>query len=257
MNKLQLFLKEISKPLHSDVYKKLKSLEKKLNLSKDECTNLLAESQESIKQLKNQIKNLSKPKEKDIPIERALSIFKLIPNINYKGKREINGVDIPITLNQMITPNSYLINKIRKTIKSKSNTLSSKAFAACDKIAKITGYIRDKNNFGVDDYLAYPEEVIAKGKDDCESTAQTSASIYPEIMSFCYGYWEQTPGKKIGHSWVIFCDDNGELWECEVTGLRAKMWKFGSKSEYEPQFVVTQNKTFRIKSGASFGKRVY
>lgn len=256
-------LENLTRPLHIQAYNQKEEYlnkwkeEEQKRISSDNsrimCLNDLENQKDIIEKLNEEIDSLQ-PTESKINAILGQK-FKQIPNISYKNKRTVNDKDIPITLNQLITPNAYLVKKLRKTIKPKSSTDLSLAFAGADKVARITGYITDMDNFGVIDNFAYPEEVIAKGKDDCESTSMLSVSLYPEIMGFAFGQWDRQNGK-IGHSWVIISNNN-ELWECEVTGLRAKIWKFGTREEYNPQFIVTQDKTFRVRSGVSFGKRVY
>jgi len=185
------------------------------------------------------------------------------PEINpiaYQNKRAVkylgkgSGPDkefYNVYLNQMITPDVWEVeNFYRRSVHITDDFNRIQHLG--NRLAKHTTWINEQDLYTSGDFYLYPEETLTvlRSKTDCEDVSFCMVSFEPEIGAVCYG-WYHKNGQKFGHAWPVFLL-NGSLWIAETTGNSVQMVPHTS-SNYEPFFIFTKNKTFRVKTGLQFG----
>ena len=172
--------------------------------------------------------------------------YKTVKNIAYKGKTEY-----PIYLNQLITPNAFEVLKFKKGI----NVINDYTRVAKqgDKLAKHTTWVDEGKLYPNKDRYLYPEETLTthKRKCDCEDVSAVMTSLNPKITGQCWGFMKNG-STKFGHSFPAFLYNN-KLYIVETTGNAVKIVPFES-TKYEVHFIVTQDYTYRLRYGVTFGK---
>jgi hypothetical protein len=173
-----------------------------------------------------------------------------IPNISYKNKREFKGKPISVTLQEMITPNAYEVQKVKKKIglkKGLTNLQVAKKIG--DKVSRILTWTDDKQLIkGRDDYYTMPNESLVYKKVDCEDHAFVNASMSDEI-GVVYGFY-----KGGGHAWNCFVH-NDQLYFLETTGNVGSTILASNAKDYEPSFIVTRKGTYKVGKLVAFGYR--
>jgi len=88
---------------------------------------------------------------------------------------------------------------------------------------------------------------------NCEDVSFTMVSFDPDNMGVCYGFYYPDPTKsaRFGHAYPVFLFDNN-LYIVETTGTAVKIDPFNDP-RYMTYFIVTKNKTYRLKNGVDFG----
>jgi len=171
-----------------------------------------------------------------------------IHNISYKNKREFKGEPISVTLQEMITPNAYEVQKVKRKIglkKGLTNLQVAKKIG--DKVSRILTWTDDKQLIkGWDDYYTMPNEALVYKKVDCEDHAFVNASMSDEI-GVVYGFY-----KGGGHAWNCFTHNN-QLYFLETTGNVGRTILASNAKDYEPSFIVTRKGTYKVGKLVAFG----
>ena len=167
MIKFKLFIKELTKPLFKSELTELELQKKKYKvleeLNKGTITTLYSVNQELHKQIEEL--NAQIPKESSIDLY-CNAKFKKIPNIAYKGKREINTTPYSVYLNEMIQPDSFEVIKFKKGIDMTDNMLYN-AVKIGNKVAQWMTWDSDNNLSKSGDYYLTPSEALCRRKGDC------------------------------------------------------------------------------------------
>jgi hypothetical protein len=195
------------------------------------------------------------------PIDSYLEdLYQVIPNIAYKDKRivqfktkskTLNG-EVVVYLNQLITPKAFEVLKFASTIKTQGY---NRMFALADKTAKHTTWVDELNLYTSGDFYLYPEEALTfmRHTCDCEDVSFVIASFDPDRAAVCYGFMtDKVTGQRFGHAYPVYLDTNDQLHIFEATGNGVVATQFDDKY-YEPYFIITQSKTYKVKSGVRFG----
>ena len=245
------------------IYKLIQSIfckELLVNLEKSEQT--ISNNNIKIKQLTSALNKAEKEKSmwqdkatKNINVSEidlfCQSNYQQIPMLAYKDKRTINGNYISLFLNELITPNAFEVIKFKKGI-SESNSLSL-AKNVGNKVAQHITWVSDEQTYGFEDYYSYPNEALALKNEDCEGHAFVVASMFPDIFGVAYGFKEEPKGNKFGHAYNTFIHNNS-LYILDTVGNTAYTELYKENSNYTIHYIITENHTYKIKGGVSFGR---
>lgn len=166
-----------------------------------------------------------------------------INNFVYKDKIIINEVKIPCNLREIITPNSFVVEKIRRSITKPENKLLWYQ-RIMNKVANIIEWTAD----GRDDNYYYPAYALQTGSGDCDDHAFAQCSIEPELGN-AFGFYIKD-GQKIGHSFAVGIVE-GDLWVFDATPDVSLKYE-GNKS-YSINYIITQNSIYVMDGSAVFG----
>ena len=174
--------------------------------------------------------------------------YTIIDNIAYEAKRNHQGEDYSIYLQECITPEAWEVkNFYRRTDLTGSN--HHIAEKAGNRVGHAIKWTDDKTLSKRGDYYFLPSETIVAKKGDCEDHTFLAMSAHKEIGG-AWGSLIQN-GKKVWHAFnVLFYD--GELWVLETTGSKASMRRYEG-SDYDIYFIITRSRTYRVKHGVAFG----
>ncbi len=177
--------------------------------------------------------------------EFCLSNYKVIKPIAYKQKREIRGVKYAVSLQELITPNSYAVIKFKKGIVFSDNILNT-AKNVGKKVAQYLTWDSDNNLDKSGDYYLYSNETLARRKGDCEDHAFVVSSIYPKL-GVAYGW-----AKNIGwHAFNVFSYNN-ELYILDTVENSAYIMSY-DKSNYKINYIITEANCYEIDGSVQFG----
>jgi len=166
-----------------------------------------------------------------------------INNFVYKDKVIIGNARIPCNMREMITPNSYVVEKVRKSIsKPESRLLWYQRIM--NKVADMVEWTAD----GRDDNYYYPAYTLTIGFGDCEDHAFAQCSIEPELGT-AFGFY-MLGGKKTGHAFAIGIV-GGELWIFDATPDVSEKVE-GSKN-YSINYIITQKSIYVVNDDTDFG----
>lgn len=172
--------------------------------------------------------------------ERFLEVDK----IAYEQKREIKGKYYTISLHELITPDSWEVNRLMKGVDKTS------VREIANKVASKFIWDSDKNLDKSGDYYLYPNESIARIKCDCEDHTFVAMSCSDKIAG-AWGYI----GKQC-HAFNVFID-NGKLYIIDTTAKPNAYigeWKGNGKDQFTIHYIITKNHAYEVKSGVEFGK---
>lgn len=254
-------IRDATKELHIEAYELIEILQKE-NLSLDndilscredcdeeiaEITKELSVAQDKLEKALVSINNGNKPAIEDW----CDSQYTEVKNIAYKNKR---GESSPsVYINEFITPEAFEVKNVLNKFTRYTN-LYNKLFAIGKWLAKNTTWVDEANLYNTRDYYLYPNEVLTTHMDslDCEDLSFCIASMMPDRIGVCYGYYNN--GKeKFGHAFPVFVDTDGEKYIIETTGLDVSITKYGDP-KYDAYFIVTKDKTYQVKDGVRFGE---
>lgn len=215
-------------------YKRMKEEYDKLNSMLESCNAEVLELQ----------KNSNGEKLSELE-KFCMTNYNEVPKFAYKNKIFVKDLSVPVYPNEMITPDSYIIEKLRKEIGPKS------AYSILDWYLRVAWcvdrHIRwtsDYDVWGLVDRYSYPNKSIVLGKEDCENHSFVVSSIEPET-GFAYGFHDKTR-----HAFNVFIHDN-ELYVLETNsvndkGKNYKYMKYKDNPHYTIEWIFTKNKTFKV-----------
>lgn len=167
-----------------------------------------------------------------------------VNNFVYKDKVIINGIKIPCNLREMITPNSYVVESIRKSISKPDNTLLWYQ-RIMNKVYDLCTWTDD----GRDDNYYYPAYSLTIKKCDCDDFAFAQCSIEPELGT-AFGFWDRDNNRNlIGHAWAVGIIDD-ELWIFDAVPNQSVK---AEKSAYSISYIITQNSIYIVDGSTDFG----
>ncbi len=175
------------------------------------------------------------------------SHFKSIVPIAYQQKRNIEGLDYSVSLNELITRDSYEVGKLMRYIDRSANNVLKVILNISRKITKELTWDSDNNLAQSGDYYLYPAETIIRKKGDCEDISLVTSSCHSEI-GCAWGFL-----KGNGHCFNVFVSD-GELYVLENSGSIPLIKKYDEQTDYVIHYIVTKNNCYQIKSGTHFGR---
>lgn len=210
------------------------------------------------------------PVEKVSPIDEFLSKrYKTIKNIAYENKRQVgsnftkqSGKNIKFSysvyLNQLITPDSFEVQKFRKQFAGITD-LYSRVQKEGDALAKLTRWVDEQTLYDSGDDYLYAEESLTGMSQftDCEDVCNVMSSLEPEVMASNYGFYypegkSKNPSNRFGHAFPSFVYQD-KLYYVETTGNSVEIVP-ESDDRYESIIMVTKNNTYKLKDGVTFGK---
>ena len=166
-----------------------------------------------------------------------------IDNFVYRDKIIIGDIKIPCNMREMITPTSYVVEKIRKSISKSENKLFWYQ-RVMNKVAELIEWTAD----GRDDNYYYPAYTLQVGKGDCDDHAFAQCSIEPELGT-AFGFYIKD-GKRIGHAFAVGIIE-GELWIFDATPDVSLKYE-GNKS-YSINYIITQKSIYAVNDDTNFG----
>ena len=212
---------------------------------RNRCLNELYDIRKDLKKVTDDYNKL--PKENTTSLERYCNkTYMEIPNKAYESKRTWQTKPISVYINQFIEPDQFEVQRLRRKI-PKGVTLREDAYNIGNKVAKSFVWTSDSNLDTSGDYYLYPEEIIVDKKGDCEDHSFTVSSLNPEI-GVAYGFY-----KGGGHAFNVFME-NGKLYILETTGNTGKIKLYKNQTDYVIHYIVTKDKTYRVKGGTEFGR---
>ena len=164
------------------------------------------------------------------------------------SKRRVIGnedVLIPTDLREWIAPvDSQVIKKVIASLDlphtKKTGEFDKRAWSVWKFVAENTKYRSDEIAQRKPDFWQFPPETLALGKGDCEDCAFLLASLLlaSGISPFCvrvvFGSLRGRDGKRIGHGWVIYKNENGRWVVLESTlDILPKQWPLADKLAME------------------------
>ncbi len=188
------------------------------------------------------------------PIDAYMeSKYSIIANIAYQQKRKIGTEYYSVYLNQMITPESFEVLKFKQPFIKMLDDKYAFNFNIGNALAKHTTWVDEQKLYDTGDYYLYPEETLTgmRKKCDCEDVSYVMASFDHTNTAVCYGMYN-SGDEKFGHAYPCFLHE-GQLYIAETTGTSVNIVKF-TDYRYNTYFIITKDKTYKVKSGLSFGK---
>ena len=167
-----------------------------------------------------------------------------INNVVYKDKVIINGIKIACNMREMIQPNSYVIDSVRKSI-NKPSTSMLWYQKIMNKVHEMVEWTTD----GRDDNYYYPNYTLQTGKGDCDDFAFAQCSIEPELGN-AFGFWNQGNGS-VGHSFAVGIVD-GELYIFDA--VPNKIVKAEGNPFYSIYYIITKNSIYVVDDSTVFGE---
>lgn len=181
-----------------------------------------------------------------------------VPKFIYGMKRRIKGYNPMISPNEMITPNSGIVQWIISEELGGDQSVLSVGEWICEN----TRWAKDTN---YKDYYQFPFETLAMKKGDCEDLAFLAASLCPEL-SVVFGTVNFGNGP-VGHAWNEFIHE-GEVWildtvgsvpiilpykDAEITYSYESHWVFTEKSTYDLGYLDFWDEKYDIPERPDFG----
>lgn len=265
---MKSLLKDLTKPLHQEVYderdtllvdkeKQTKTIEN-LYQTSEKQEMLLEVGQEEIQKLRDKLNSST-----ITPIDKWLSSrYTQIENIAYKQKRqvtikqdkkktEISG-SYSVYLNEMITPDAFEVLKYKEQFK-RTKGLYKFYEAVAKKFTDDNIWVDEADLYKSSDVYLLPSEVFtfAIKKVDCEDCANALVSLNAEYAANIYGFLTVN-GKRFGHSYPMFIDEQDRAFIVETTGNNGEILQFDD-SNYEHHIIITKNCTYRVREGVNFG----
>ena len=243
---IRQLIKQIVMPLFKEELQELSDLEFNYKQFKIVSAENIIKYKEEMNKLNRQIAELNIQKVRISTIDAYCQAnFKKIPNIAYKGKREINTTPYSVYLNEMIQPDAFEVIKFKKGIEMTDNMLSN-AVKIGNKVAQWMTWDSDNNLSKSGDYYLTPSEALCRRKADCEDHANIVASISPEL-GVAYGYAEG-----IGwHCFNVFVhQENLHVLDTVEDSAFTLLY---DNSGYKINYIVTKDNTYQVDGSVSFG----
>jgi len=252
--KIQTFIKDLTKGLHQDVYDQL-------GMAVATCKALEIENKSITSDIETLRKELEASKVKVAPkVEVPQNALELAIKASWKGweitmpnylnKRKVGDKGISMSIGQMIRPEQFEVQKLRKKLRLSGDTYKQVSTTGTWMSKNFT-WTDDKNLDKSGDYYQYPEETIVSTKGDCEDHAFVMASLLPNQVYVAYGFWDD--GKqKFGHAWNLIVIDE-RLYHVDTVGDSVEIRADDQVHNFKPYFVITPDKAYQLKTGVDFG----
>jgi hypothetical protein len=187
--------------------------------------------------------------EDDSMLEKYLKKnYKLVPNIAYKNKRKVSGLSYSIFLNELVTPNAFLIKKdLMKGVILSQDPLQ-RIRNVGNIVAKRIEWTDDKNLDTSGDYYLFPSETLTLNWGDCEDHAFIMMSALPKDIGGAWGFY-----KKGGHAFNVALIE-GELYVVDTVADSVTITPYASQSDYTINYIITQKYTFAVDASVNFGE---
>ena len=172
--RIQDLLRDLSKPLHESVYKDLSLYKAEIDEAHSEIISLTKE----IVALNTRIDALTPLPPTKVPVKEKVlknSLFEALESILkgtqvdmpcYINKRKVKDKGISISLGQMIRPEQFEVQKLKKSLKLTGKVYND-VYTAGNWMAANVTWTDDKNLDNSGDYYLYPEETLVFRKADC------------------------------------------------------------------------------------------
>jgi hypothetical protein len=171
-----------------------------------------------------------------------------IPNIAYKNKRSVKSLSYSVFLNEIFTPEAYMIAQLKKGVLLKPEDRFQRWRNLGNVVAKRLTWTDDKNLDKSGDYYLYPSETLVMNKGDCEDHSFVMASALPEDLGVAYGFWNGG-----GHAFNVGVL-NGDLYIIDTVGDEVNIKLLKTQTEYVIHFIITPKLTFQVRGGTQFGE---
>lgn len=165
-----------------------------------------------------------------------------INNFIYKDKIIIGDVKIPCNLREMITPMSYVVEKVRKSI-AKTDI---KLFWYQRVMNKMNDLMEWTSDY-YDNYY-YSAYTLTIGKGDCDDFTFAQCSIEPELAN-AFGFFIDDYNNKLGHSFAVGIVD-GVLWIFDAVSNHSLVTE---GSNYLINYIITKNNIYVVDDNTNFG----
>ena len=172
-----------------------------------------------------------------------------INNFVYKDKIIINGVKIPCNMREMITPSSYVVEKVRKSITTTDKFLEGGLFLWYQRVMYKVHSLVEWTTDGRDDNYYYPAYTLTTKRGDCDDMAFAQCSIEPELGN-AFGFWDRGDGKPIGHAFAVGIVLD-ELWIFDAVANNSL--KYGENCPYSVNYIITKNNIYVLDDSIRFG----
>jgi len=165
-----------------------------------------------------------------------------INNFVYKDKIIIGDIKIPCNLREMITPNSYVVEKVRKSI-AKTDIKFLWYQRVMNKVAELIEWTLD----GRYDNYYYPAYTLTTGKGDCDDFGFSQCSIEPELAT-AFGFYIENENK-VGHAFAVGVVNN-ELWVFDAVPNKSII---AEGKNYSINYIITKNNIYVVDGSTDFG----
>lgn len=251
--------REIAKKLHPKVFqdnddKRTKITEHEQTI-KTQVTQIDKLRSETSK-LNNEIIDL-KTKEAETELDRFCSTkFKEVSKFAYKDKGIFKELKYGMYPNEMIQPDVFIVNQIRRDLGARPSSIKSWAVTVGERVDKTHKWTSDDDTTGYPDIYQDIYAAILDPKQDCETHSGIVSSIEPEF-GIAYGFCGTG-----GHAWNVFIY-KGELWCLETNTVYDKndsvrVFKYSSQKHYKIHWIFTKDHTYQcVGRPTNFGTKVY
>lgn len=193
---------------------------------------------------------------KSIINEFLESKYLVIENFAYKDKQKFMSKYYSVFLNELITPDAFEVEKIKRKLKLTGNTLTDAQIIG-DKVAELLTWTDDKNLDTSGDLYLYPAQAVAYKKCDCEDHSFLTASLQPTQFGVAYGFYypetfKKNKNNKFGHAFNVFSHDN-RLFILDTVGNVGVIEEYTGLQHYTINYIVTKDKSFSVDDRTAFG----
>lgn len=256
-------LKELTKPLHQNVYDqkdKWRTEATSLSIEKKYLQQDLTIAEDTIHKQNSTIQDLNlevleaydKPPITELE-KFCIKHFEEVPKFAYKDKGIFKDIRYAMYPNELIQPELFIISQLKAEIPKKTNFLQYMGEVA-KYVDNRLKWVSDEDTDNTLDAYQDVYATILSPKQDCENHSSLLSSIEPKT-GIAFGFAGTT-----GHAWNVFVHEN-ELWCIETNSVRdynrnAKVFKYKDQNRYEIHWIFTQNKTFKCRAKpTNFGRK--
>jgi hypothetical protein len=193
------------------------------------------------------------PVSTNTPLDKyCKNAFKSVEKFAYKDKGIFKDIRYGMYPNELIQPELFLVQQLRKEIGSKPTNMLSWAGKVAQYVDNRLKWVSDDDTDSTLDAYQDVYATILSPKQDCENHASLVSSIEPEF-GIAFGFCGKT-----GHAWNVFVI-NDELWCIETNSVRdynrnAKVFKYADQDLYKIHWIFTQNGTYQcVPKPTNFG----
>jgi len=169
----------------------------------------------------------------------------------YKNKQKtISGKFYSVYPNEMIQPELFLVDKIRKKMGKPLTDFYKRALKVGNYVDDLLIWTSDKEVHDLLDYYSSIPFTILNKAEDCEGHSFLVSSIEPQIGT-AFGYYvSQSTGNKTGHAFNVF-EYNRKLYILETNSTydknnNVRILEYNKQKEYEIHWIFTKDYTYKV-----------
>ena len=252
--KILNYITELTKGLHKKVYidrDEYRNVALTNKKKVEELEDELYDSELTIDMLQDNITEIEVDTQSELE-QYCSNRYKEIKKFAYKDKGLHNKNRFAMYPNELIMPDIYIVEELRKKIGNKLIDIKKWAIKIGNFVDNKYKWTSDLDTDGYIDIYQHIYEAVFSTEQDCDNHAGLVCSIEPEF-GIGFGFAGNT-----GHAFVVFMYQD-ELWILETNNvydnnMNTKVFQYNMQSHYKLDIIFTQHKTFECKTTpARFG----